>query len=312
MLYQKPATAIEEQLTRLGERGMGWTDEALVRRWLETVGYYRLSIYWYPMEEDAPPDRARSRIFRAGAQFDDVIDTYVFDRKLRLLVLEATERVEIGVRSRWTNRMTLAGGAHAHLDPARFSSATKHATRLVRLAAQYDQSGEPFVTHYKRKYTQGPDVPPLWMATELLTFGELSKWVELTKNTKLVKAVARDMGLPTRDLLVGLLECLNYVRNVCAHHNRLWNRSLTLRPPKVRSVDASLVRDADSPTELDRRLYNVLVLLAHVLRTQSPDTSWPQRVADLCREAGTDRRSAMGFPEDWETRPVWDQAASEG
>ena len=99
MPYQKLATTIDQQVGLLRERGMAWRDEALVRRWLETVGYYRLSIYWYPME--AVADGAeRSHQFISGTQFDDVVHAYVFDRKLRLLVLEATERVEIGLRAR--------------------------------------------------------------------------------------------------------------------------------------------------------------------------------------------------------------------
>lgn len=99
------------------------------------------------------------------------MDIYVFDRKLRLLVTEAIERVEIALRSRWTNRITLAHGSHAHLKLDILQSGYDHIACLSSLANRVQSSNEVFVDHYRAKYAD-PFMPPLWIVTELMTFGD--------------------------------------------------------------------------------------------------------------------------------------------
>ncbi len=171
--FTKQPSSIDQQLQLLIERGMEVGDHEAAKKWLETVGYYRLSAYWLPFEKPAQNSKARSKLFEIGATLDAVTDLYVFDRRLRIIVLEAIERVEVHVRSRWTYHMSHAHGAHAHLDYRLFSGALNHAEQLVRLARAVDKSEETFVVHYKGKYTD-PYSPPLWSATELMTLGELS------------------------------------------------------------------------------------------------------------------------------------------
>lgn len=107
MQYKKTATTIDEQLNLLKQRGMKCTDEHLVKLWLKTVGYYRLSAYWLPYEQPPVAGQTRSKKFYAGTEFEKIVDIYTFDRQLRLLVSEATERIEIALRTSWTNRMVL-------------------------------------------------------------------------------------------------------------------------------------------------------------------------------------------------------------
>jgi abortive infection bacteriophage resistance protein len=118
MHFNKLPTTIDDQITLLIERGMQG-DQSLMRRWLETVGYYRLSAYWLPFEVPPTDGQTRSKQFANDLQFDTIVDIYVFDRKLRLLIMEAIERIEIALRARWTNRLALAHGSHAHLDASR-------------------------------------------------------------------------------------------------------------------------------------------------------------------------------------------------
>jgi len=150
MLYDKPATTIDEQIKFLLDRGMVG-DQAVIRRWLETVGYYRLSAYWLPYELPAIGEETRTKQFRDNASFHQIIDIYVFDRKLRLLVTEAIERIEIALRSRWTNRLALAHGSHAHLDATAFQSGYDHIALLSSLANRSKDSNEVFVDHYRKK-----------------------------------------------------------------------------------------------------------------------------------------------------------------
>lgn len=307
MRFDKSATTIDEQIALLAERGLNVSSEELARRWLMTVGYYRLSAYWLPYELPPETGQTRSKRFRPGVRFEDIVDIYTFDRKLRLLVTEAIERIEISVRSRWTNRLTLKHGAHAHMKPNLFVSGWNHARMIAALSDRACESREVFIEHYRTKYDD-PYMPPLWAVTELMTFGELSKWVEATNDAGLRGAVARDIGLPTQETLTGTLQLLSYTRNICAHHGRLWNRRTVKRAPNIKRFHHSLVWDEDASEgqrQLSNRLYNVLTLLLLLMRHQASDTTFPERLESLVMTRSVEQQLSMGFPDDWKARPAW-------
>ncbi len=285
-------------------------DHEQAKNWLKNVGYYRLSAYWLPFERLPNADETRSKQFERGVDFATITDLYVFDRHLRGIVLEAIERVEVHVRALWTYNMVHAYGAHAHLNHSLFSGDLHHAEQLVRLARAVDKSEETFVVHYKRKYAN-PCSPPLWAATELMTFGELSKWFQITKDNTIKSKVGRELGLPSKEVVVGSLHVLSYVRNVCAHHSRLWNRRTVKRIPKINrfNQDMVLVADSGGRYENDNRIYNVLVLLLHLMKHQATDSTFRQRLIGLVGERSDTHKEAMGFPEDWRDRPIWQDAS---
>lgn len=305
MKFEKIPTTIPAQVALLQERGMAMSDVPEVEKWLRSVGYYRLSAYWLSFEVPPPEGQTRSKRFVEGTSFEQVTARYVFDRRLRLLLLEAIERVEIHVRSRWTFHLAHAKGAHAHLDASSFRAARFHAELLAKLAKSAEKSDETFIVHYREKYKQ-PYLPPLWAVTELMTFGELSKWVQITKDVSIKAAVSRDLGLPTADLGDGVLQALSYVRNICAHHGRLWNKRLVKRVPKVKRWGADLVIDADGVQEQpDNRIYNVMVTLLRLLDRQETDSTWRARLIELLDPLSEDERADMGFPTEWRDRRIW-------
>jgi len=153
-------------------------------------------------------------------------------------------------------------------------------------------------------------LPPLWVVTELMTFGELSRWFALTKDNKVKSAVAMDLGLPNREVLEGTLQLLSYIRNICAHHGRLWNRQTVKRLPNIKRFRADLVIveavvDGGVQAQPANFIYNALVVLAYMLRHQSADTSFVQRAVDLVQTRSAEQLKAMGFPIDWRSRPCW-------
>lgn len=303
MKFDKQVTSITSQITLLTERGMIVECDELASRWLQTVGYYRLSAYWLPYERPPTEGQTRSKQFKDGTCFEQIIDLYVFDRRLRLLVLEAIERIEIATRAGWVQAMTIEYGAHAHIMPECFASGWKHVQMLAKISNRLEDSSEVFIRHYTTKYSE-PYSPPLWAVTELMTFGDLSKWVEATKRPQILSQLARDVGLPTKEVLTGVLHVLSYVRNVCAHHNRLWNRSIVKPLPKIKRFRTDLVCEQDSE-QLSKRLYNVLVVLTHMMRHQAPDTTYPNRLCTLLETRNQGQLKAMGFPDDWRSRNVW-------
>lgn len=311
MKFEKLPTSIEDQITLLRGRGMHFEDELHAKRCLESIGYYRLSAYWLPSELIPENGETRSKKFYTGTNFDTVFALYVFDRKLRLLILEAIERIEIHVRSRWTYHMAHDFGAHAHLNYKLFNGRLNHAEQLVRLARSVESSKETFVLHYKQKYDD-PFSPPLWVATELMTLGELSKWFKATKANSIKSRVGAEIGLPSKEIAEGVIESLSYVRNICAHHGRLWNRKLVKRPPWIRRYKNDLqMESGQQPNQPENTVYNIIVVILHILGRQNTDSTFSTRLIELLE--GEDNESiyeSMGFPRDWRSRPLFHPSPS--
>jgi len=127
MKFTKPATSITDQLALLRRRGMVIDDEPAARHYLQHISYYRLRAYWLTYEA---PAAVGDHAFRPGTRFEDVLALYVFDRHLRLLVMDAIERVEVALRAGWAHHMAMTYGSHGYLDPAHHDSVANHANGL--------------------------------------------------------------------------------------------------------------------------------------------------------------------------------------
>lgn len=297
--FSKPPLSDEEQLSLLEARGLHVQDRAKALGCLGHLNYYRLRAYWLGMESAKRPDGDHG--FIQGANFDAALALYVFDRKLRLLVMDAIERVEVSVRTRWAHHLALKYGAHAHLDAALFKDPVLHGRLMAGLREEVDRSQETFIEHYLRTYDD-PPLPPLWSACEVMSFGQLSRWVGILKYRADRQAIASGYGLDER-VFLSFLHHLTTVRNLCAHHARLWNRRFTITMQLPRA-QAGAAFPAFNPAA-DRNLYNTLAMLGLFLRTVSPGSSWAQRVRALMVATPGAAPAAMGFPIGWESEALW-------
>ena len=168
-------------------------DRTLLLERLRSTGYYRLCAYWYPFKQ---PDET----FAPGTAFDMVWDRYVFDRQLRLAVMDAIERVEVAVRTALFTEMALKGGPFAHLDRLTFPGvSTERHTRLVDgLRDEALRSKEVFVEHFRITYEEFPDLP-VWAAAEIMTFGTMLTVFNMSTR-QAQKALARRYVLKGRVL----------------------------------------------------------------------------------------------------------------
>lgn len=165
MEYQKPPLTYSEQLDLLLDRGLQIENKAGALHYLKNISYYRLSAYFLPFKQ--------SEQFQKGANFKDIINLYTFDRKLRLLALDAIEPIEIALRTQIIYHLSHKYGTFGYLDEKNFSNRFKHATWLKNLNSSIKDSTETFIKHYKTKYTLATHLP-LWMAIEVISFGNLS------------------------------------------------------------------------------------------------------------------------------------------
>lgn len=301
MEFCKPPLKVSDQIDLLKKRGMAIADEARATRVLQHINYYRLRAYWLPFEApEAQRLVAGEHLFKPDTDFDRVVSAYVFDRKLRVLLLEAIERVEIALRTHWAQILAESYGAHAYLDPDLFHKTHIYDACLSSLDEELDRSKETFVQHYKSKYTK-PTRPPIWAICELLTLGQLSKWLGNIKRRQDRQTIAARLGLD-EVVVCAFAHHLTHVRNLCAHHSRVWNRKLTftMTLPKRPGALAGQFNPAE-----DRRIYNTLVMLVWCIKIISPDTTWPNRVKTLLSTCTAVELRAMGAHADWETRAPW-------
>ena len=295
MWYSKKPLTFEQQAELLVARGLETDVESLVAR-LRTVNYYRLSGYLHPFRN---PDDT----FRSGTTLQTVWRRYVFDRRLRLLVLDAIERVEVAVRTQLIYELSHETGAFGYTDAANLPKLTgdRFAHFLKRVEDETQRSHEQFVKHFHQKYGDQHEHLPLWMAAEIMPFGVL-----LTLFTGVKPQIKRRIASQYRiadTVLHSWMGSINVVRNICAHHGRLWNRELGFKPliPHPRKHP-----EWHTPVPVaSNRVFAILTILRYMLWFVAPQSGWPARVHMLLAEYPDIPRAPMGFPADWETCPIW-------
>lgn len=301
---------IEEQISLLESRDMK-VDKEKARQWLTNVSYYRLSAYWYPARERDSQDVLLDR-FVPGTNFSDAAHLYEADRKLRPLVHDGMERIEIALRTRLGAHLGTTGPL-SYTAPRAFRPTFNHtewmrtAERRVRRASLHNEAIKHYHDVYGGQY-------PFWVLAEVLDFSDISRLYQgLGAQTQ--REIAEDLGIhidmasltasqrtktKKQSPLVRWFEQLTIIRNTCAHHGRLWNRSFT---PAPTAALRSLPDLAALPEGQSERLFGALVVMSHLLSVISPGTSWSAKAARLLTaEFLTNplaRPSALGIPAEW-------------
>lgn len=294
MTFSKPWRSVQDQAQQLLDRGMGG-DRSEIERRLECVSYYRLSGYWFRLYQPGT-DR-----FVDGTTFRDVWDRYRFDRRLRLLVLDAVERVEVGLRSQIIHLLTKEYGAFALEDPRSLPAlkATERYRMLANLSREYERSRELFIEDFRTRHGKDHALPPAWMLCELMSFGNLT-YMYQGLGAPLKSQVAASVGVTTV-VLDSWLRTLLVLRNVVAHHSRTWDRRYGYKP-KLPSADS----EWDAIRALSQTsLYVQLSVLQALLRTLAPSTEWVSRLEELIGAFPSVPIGDMGFPRDWLNRGPW-------
>ena len=301
MKFEKPSISIPDQIALLKSRGMTVDDEAHAEHYLRFISYYRLRAYWLPFEEAKTDDGDHA--FRDGTKFNDVLTLYIFDRELRLLVLDAIERVEIALRAQWAHCMAMTHGPHGYLEQGHYADSARHSSAVKELKKEFKRSCDAFAKHYQNKYAN-LELPPVWMAVEVISFGLLSKFFSNLKLRAERQKIAKPFGLDEK-VVVSFAHHMSHVRNICAHHGRLWNKHFTIKMtvPNYPVKLPVTMRGADA-----RALHNTLVMLDYLLSIIAPGNEWRKHVLELIENCPLADTTRMGFPDNWRTRPSWRRA----
>lgn len=297
MEYNKIALDTSDLLAMLKQRGLQILDEQEALQTLAVVSYFRLACYFRPMEIDK-----QTHVFRQGATLDQAMELYKFDTALRDLVFGATRQIEVALRSRvnhhfsrshtpfWFTQVDMATDGHLF---------TEHLSSVDR---ELHRSKEEFIKEHFERYDK-PSFPPSWKTLETVSFGTLSKLYQNFYDKADKKSVAEDFGLPQHEFLISWLESLTVLRNLCAHHARIWNRRYALKPqmPKTLS-DHKWLTDFSFPPD---KIYPQLCCIAYLLNAIDSQNTFIHGIKQLLQKYPSVDVAAMGFTKGWNKEPLW-------
>ena len=168
-----------------------------------------------------------------------------------------------------------------------------------RARQDFAKSQEHFVLLFKRKYTRSESLP-IWMATEIMTIGSILTFFRGC-NRVIKKAVAAAFNVPD-DVFESWLLALNTVRNICAHHGRVWNRIFGVKPYIPRSKHQDWHTPFTIPND---RTFAVLSICRYSIRQVAPQSSWDDKFRRLLKAYPSISVAEMGFPTNWESHAIW-------
>lgn len=280
MIAAKPHKEYAEQLHLLLSRGMQIADHDRAIRKLMQVGYYRLSGFWYTSRLISSGDDGlsyRTDNFLPGTTFEFSYDLYLFDKKLRLLMLDALERIEIHVRSVIAHEVgkidPLAYQKTSFINP-RFTSKENNTFNYwqQKLDKKIKESRDECILWH---IEQNKEIP-FWVAVETWDFGQMSKYYSML-NGGLQDKVIRRFGVNNKRVFAKWLNGLNLLRNRCAHHSRIWNRKyIPLTMPKIDYFDSLSLGELEK-----ERLYGLICVIWYLVKRIGPSSNWLRQVADL-------------------------------
>lgn len=296
MKYNKLPITVADQIEKLKLRGLKFDNEIQAQHYLSNISYYRLRAYTYPFQDNLQDEQP----FNVDITFEQIIDLYIFDRKLRLLIFDAIEKIEIALRTQIIYHFALSHGSHWQLKPELYRDHMRFANHLDSLQKEIDRSNETFIDHYRNKYTN-PTEPPSWMSLEVSSMGLLSKIFQNLKKGPEKLAITSHFGLRDVSLIENWILCFSTLRNICAHHGRIWNRRLN----KIKLPSNPVYPFLSNDQIYTNKLYSILSCIQYVQKQISPESNFSSQLKELIPICPLAQTKEMGFPKNWLDEDLW-------
>lgn len=293
--FGKEYKTSQELVSLLESRGLLINDKQKAQRYLENIGYYRLSAYMHPLLKT--PKSLHQ--YKSDASFEKVMMLYRFDKKLRLLLFNEIEKIEIAVREAVMN-MTAerTGDIYWLTNASHFHNQNIFSNSMAMLSKEYEHSTEDFIGHFKRTYTE--PFPPAWILGELLPMGSVNMYYRNLKDKTLKKQIAKRFYLHA-PVFESWLSVLTLTRNSCCHHARVWNKVNKIIPNDMKAM----ARPWISISSDKRRIYYNICIIKYFLDIISPNNDMLAKLHDLFGKFPEIDLSALGFPKGWKQEPLW-------
>ncbi len=296
MEYTKTPITIPEQLEQLRLRGMLFNDNAWAEQQLRKISYFRLASYWRPMEKNKV-----SHSFKPQSSFENAMSLYMFDKELRSILFTAIQTIEIALRTKVIQHVSMKYGSFWFSDATLFANAALYQKSFANLLDEMSRSKEDFLTEHFNKYDT-PPYPPAWKIMEIASFGTLAKMYSNLKDVKLKKKIAKEFGLPQHVYMESWMKSIAALRNCIAHHARVWNRKYPIMPQLPNRLTMPWISVNGVSRE---RVYVLLCILQYMHNALHEEDKLQMSIKNLLANYPNVDVRAMGFPENWIEEPLW-------
>lgn len=246
MTELKKPKNFDEQIEILKGRGLVIDDLEEAKFILSNVNYYRFTAYLLPFKNSDDS-------YINGTSFRKIYSIYMFDKELRIMLMDILGTIEISFRTYVAYALAIAYGAYGYTKRDNFINQEYHKDFLLRLENEkYNNSNKLFIKHHNEKYD---GKLPIWVATEIMPFGMLSKlYSNLLPDEK--RFIKNNLCKVNPDLVDSWLQSLTHIRNQCAHYGRIYNEVF----PEVK------VKNKDKVYKFDtRRIFAHIVIIKHLI-----------------------------------------------
>jgi len=286
MKFAKPPTTFQEQVDLLKSRGLIINDSEKALQNISRINYYRLSSYCVPFQ-------INRNLFKPETSIEKIFRLYGFDKKIRSLIFGALEIIEVTLRTKIAYHFSHKYGPFAYSDPQCFSKGFKHFDWYTKLEESIQISREDFIKEFFKEYDEEKNLP-LWIAIEIMSFGQLSflfRGLERTDSNN----ISKDCFGIDEKILSSWIHTLVYIRNLCAHHSRIWNRTLAIKP-KVPNKLAEWKGISNS------KIFCLFLIFKKLIIIPGEWENFKNNLLQLLEEHNDIDIKRMGFPVDWEDR----------
>lgn len=294
--YPKKVISFDKQIHLLQDRGLVIENPDLAKDFLRNISYFRLQGFWWEFQIDK-----KNHTFKKGTSFEDVIALYTFDRKLRLILFDALERIEIALRTKLVYYPSIELDQWWFENKTNFFSEGYHTDSLIEVDKELSRTKEIFIKSHYNEYG-AKHRPPAYKTLEVISFGCLSKLYSNLKNEIGAKnRVAKEFNLPNHNFLKSWLQSFNIIRNIIAHHSRIWNRNIDFAPKFLHKTEFAFIEQPKN----EKTIYYLLSCIIFVLNKVSENHSIKEKLITLFEENDFINLTEMGMPNNWREQEIW-------
>ena len=294
--YPKKVISFDKQIKLLQERGLIIENSDSAKEYLRNISYFRLQGFWWEFQIDKENHK-----FKEGTTIKNIIELYTFDRKFRLIIFDALERIEIALRTKLVYYPSIELDQWWFENENNFYSKEYHGESLKEVDKELRRTKEVFIKSHYNKYGNAHR-PPAYKTLEIISFGCLSKLYSNLKNEVIAKdRVAKELNLPNHNFLRSWLQTFNTIRNIIAHHSRIWNRNIDFAPKFLHKTEFDFIKKPEN----ENSMYHCLSCILFILNKVSEGHSLKEKIINLLKENDFINISEMGFPENWREQEIW-------
>ena len=186
-----------------------------------------------------------------------------------------------------------------------FIRTREHIKTFTSLEEELERSKEVFIKDHRRKYKDDFRFPPVHKSLEITSLGTLSKlYGNLKPLVKSKDIIAKEFGTVNHTFLPSWLQSFTQIRNLCAHHSRLWNKNLPGKPNLLPKPPFEWLKIV--PTEKEfHMIYIHICCMKYLLNAIEPDNNFTHRMEELLTQYPNVDLNALGFKINWKSEPLW-------